>query len=536
MALVNPMPQQGTTAPAVRRWSADWGVAQNNSIDDLLRLRAETDPNWELLRWRGGAMTISELDRRVDTLACGLSSLGVKFDTPVVLMMGNHVDHIVSIFALARLGAVNVPINPSHKGGSLTYLMQDSQARFCICDAECLAQIEKALGSNMDSVTRIVRGQPDAAKTVHFANVAAGSSTLSSQCAVAAEDCAVLLYTSGTTGMPKGVPMSDSMIRAAAIGCLELSGVERGSVLHFWDPLYHVFGLESLLLALIEPAHLVLVPRFSASRFWEECAEFGVTHIHFVGSILPILLKQPPGPRDRAHSVRIAWGGGCPSSIWEEFETRFGLHIREGYGLTETSSFCLINTDQVRGSVGRALAYFNVAVVDENGTPVPAGQHGQIAVRARRDGVLFTRYLNRPEATEEALQDGWFRTGDIAYCDADGNFYFIGRLKNMIRRRGENISAAAVEDVVGRHPLIEECALIPVPSEVGEDDLKLFIRLSGPDILEPKTFWSWCAEVLPTHMLPDYAVIVEEFEKTPTQRIRKELLPKTTPECWIKPK
>lgn len=511
--------------------SADWGIADSRSVDQLLRLRAQTHPDWQYIRWHDGSLTFRAFEQRVDHLARGLAAHGLKQGDHVAVMMDRHIDHIASIFALARLGAVNVPINPQHKGRSLEFLLSDSDPAYCLVDVQFSDQLQAAMPSTATSLL-VERGGTSSELSIRFEALTHGNTDPISPRTIAPADTAVLLYTSGTTGMPKGVPMSDSMMRASAIGCLELSGISEGSVLHFWDPLYHVFGVETLILAVMAPAQIALVRRFSASRFWNECREFGATHIHYVGSILPILLKNPETASDRDHTVHTAWGGGCPKSIWDQFETRFGCQVREGYGLTETSSFCLVNTNGPTGSVGKPLAYFEVDVLDDNGTSQPDGCQGQLAVTPTRDGVLFTGYRNRPDATDEALAGKRFLTGDIGLRDHDGYYYFVGRQKNMIRRKGENISADAIEDVVGQHSDVEECAVIAVPSDIGEDELKLFVLPKSDTSPTYEAVWKWCQDNLSSYMIPRFISMIDQFEKTPTHRIRKELLSTDTADCW----
>jgi crotonobetaine/carnitine-CoA ligase len=311
--------------------------------------------------------------------------------------------------------------------------------------------------------------------------------------------------------------------------------MQPGSVLHFWDPIYHVFGAEVLVLALMVPVTLHMVPRFSASRFWTEVRDAGASHIHFVGGVLQLLLKQPPSDLDRSHGARIAWGGGCPRDVWAAFEARFGIEIREGYGMTETSSFSTINPGGSRagklGSIGTAVDYFRVEVVDDLGQPCAPGQPGEIRVAETEPGVLTTGYYANPEATAGALRDGWLYTGDIAEMDADGFITYHGRKKDSLRRRGENISAWEVERVVNDHPEIAESALIGVKNEIGDEDLKLFVRRIGGSTLDGATLLSWCADRMARFQVPRLVRFVDDFRKTPTQRIQKQFLSAAMDDC-----
>ena len=283
-----------------------------------------------------------------------------------------------------------------------------------------------------------------------------------------ADEPFAIMYTSGTTGRPKGVLVSHRMLRLAGEAAALVSAARDGDVLYVWEPLFHIGGAQMIVLPLIRDVTLVVAERFSASRFWADLQACGATHMHFLGGILQILLKQPPGPLDRTHGVRIAWGGGCPRDVWEPFETRFGVEIRECYGMTECSSFTTANLDGTVGSVGKPLPWFDVALVDLAGKPVAGGERGEMVVRERLPGALTRGYFNDPDATAKAFRDGAFHTGDLASHDAAGNLYFHGRMTDSVRVRGENVAAAEVEDVARKHPAVEDCVMIGVAADVGE--------------------------------------------------------------------
>jgi crotonobetaine/carnitine-CoA ligase len=320
--------------------------------------------------------------------------------------------------------------------------------------------------------------------------------------------------------------MTDRMLRASALGSIWIGDIHPGSVLHFWDPIYHVFGSEVLVLSLMVPVTLALVPRFSASRFWSEVREYGATHVHFVGGVLQLLLKQPPSSDDRSHGAMIAWGGGCPVGIWREFEERFGMQIREGYGMTETSSFSTINTAGKLGSIGKAVDYFEVEIVDDSGAVTRPREVGEIRVAENERGVMVARYHKDTETTATTIRDGWLYTGDLAYRDEDGFIFFLGRKKDSLRRRGENISAWEVERVINDHPAVEESALIGVTNELADEDLKLFVKLKPDQQLSAADLLLWCQPRLATFQIPRFVAFVDEFPKTPTQRIQKQFLSK----------
>ena len=287
-----------------------------------------------------------------------------------------------------------------------------------------------------------------------------------------------------------------------------------------------------LVLPLIRKVTLAVAERFSASRFWADASAMGATHIHYLGGILQMLLKQPPAPTDRRHGVRVAWGGGCPRDVWGPFEARFGAAIRECYGMTECSSITTMNLSGTIGSVGKSVPWLDVAIVGATGSPVGIGERGEIVVRERLPGALTRGYYRDPDATFSSFRDGAFRTGDVGSWDAVGNMYFHGRMGDSVRVRGENVTAAEVEEVARMHPAIEDCAMIGVAADVGEGEIKLFVALKGDTHLAAHELSEWLSMRLARFQRPRYIAVVGQFERTPSQRIMKHKLSLRTDDAW----
>ncbi|WP_206958079.1 AMP-binding protein [Trinickia acidisoli] len=505
----------------------------DDNIPKLLRDCAKRSPEHVFCRSDTETLTYATLNERVNHLANGLSRMGAAAGTRVAVMLAHHIDHALAFFALCKIGAVQVPINVHLKGAGLEHVLTHSEPEFVIADrcySDALAPIIERM-----RVRVIWRGDVEGAADSdgNFACAASHPSAAEPAFDASDADLRAILYTSGTTGPAKGVQMTDRMYRAAALGSSWIGSIEPGSVLHFWDPIYHVFGSEVLVMALMQPITLAFVPRFSASGFWGEAKKFQATHLHFVGGVLQLLLKQPPSDLDRCHAVKVAWGGGAPVDVWRAFESRFGVLVREGYGMTETSSFSVINVDGRVGSIGKAVDYFTVEVVDEGGRCVPPGAIGEIRVSQREPGTMTPGYYRNPEKTAEVIRDGWLYTGDLARQDDEGFFYFLGRKKDSLRRRGENVSAWEVENVVNGHPCVEESALIGVQNEFGDEDLKIFLKLKADvPAFSPDEFVSWCQARMAKFQVPRFVVVVDDFPKTPTQRVQKTMLSQRIDDCW----
>jgi crotonobetaine/carnitine-CoA ligase len=277
---------------------------------------------------------------------------------------------------------------------------------------------------------------------------------------------------------------------------------------------------------------LAIVDRFSATRFWQQVRSCHATHVHYLGGILQILLKQPPESTDRDHQVRVFWGGGCRPEQWRRFEERFGISIRECYGMTEASSITTGNELGIVGSVGRTMPWFSIEIQDVSQRPIPRGERGEIVVKPLQDGPLFAGYFRDQDATTTALRNGILYTGDVGSIDELGNLHFYGRMRDSVRSRGENVSAWEVESVAAAHPAIEECAMIGVLADVGEQDIKLFVKLKPGSVLDLADLSTWLAARLAPYQVPKYYARVDGFERTPSERIIKHLLSEVPTNDW----
>jgi crotonobetaine/carnitine-CoA ligase len=289
-------------------------------------------------------------------------------------------------------------------------------------------------------------------------------------------------------------------------------------------PLFHINAqAHTVLPAIYRGTTIALIEQFSASRYWRQLADLGATVCNLLAAMIPILMKQPPSPDDRSHRVRIAACAATPPDLWRAFEERFGLTIIEGYGLTETTGFCVANPrDAVRvGTFGKPMPGFELAIVGADDTPLPAGVPGEIVIRPQREHLIMMGYYRQPEQTATALRGGWFHTGDLGQLDEAGYAVFIDRLKQSIRRRGENISSWEVERAVNAHPAVLESAAIGVPSELGEEEVKVVVVLRPGATLDPLDLVRWCEERLAYYAVPRYIEFRESLPKTATERVEK---------------
>lgn len=470
-------------------------------------------------------MTTGQLDSDSRRVAAALDRWGIRRGDRVAVMMANCPEFLAVWFGIVRLGAIEVPVHSAYRGPLLEHILAESEARILFCDAEFVERLSDVITPRLERV--VVRGaargtMPSALPHDALAELPHTPARVPLD-ACQPNDVSCLLYTSGTTGPSKGVVLSHSANLALANANVALMEYTSDDVLYTAFPLFHVNAkFTSVVSTLLTGAQLVLDDRFSASTFWERMRDESVTSFNYMGTMLMVIAKQAAGPRDRDHGVSRCYGGGCPPTLWEPFETRFGVRLHEHYGMTEIG-IATQNTRVVRraGSIGRAAPTFDVRVADEHDVEVPIGNVGEIQVRPRQPGIMLREYWKRPDATIEATRNLWFHTGDRARMDADGYFYYVDRLKDSIRRRGENVSSFEVESVIDAFPAVVESAAYGVPSELGEDDVMVAVVAADAAGFDPRALIAHCERQLAYFAVPRYVRVVERLPKTASERVQK---------------
>ena len=510
-------------------------MLSQKTIRELLETRARETPEAVYAIDGETKIKFRSLNERVSCLANGLNDLGIIPGQRVAVVFGNHPDHIITFFALAKLGAVWVPVNTKLRGASLEFIVEQSAPSSIIADVEYWSHLKPILtGRAIENlIVRNLNSEVKMPPAVDFADLARGDAALPPPYRVSRmDDVRAIFFTSGTTGPPKGAPLTEKMLTTCAKAAGTAADVQAGDVFLLWEPIYHTSGAQMCLLALQEQATLAIVPRFSASRFWDQIRKYRVTKLHYLGGVIDILMKQSPDTKDRDHAVQLAFGAGCHENVWKDFEQRFGITIREVYGMTETSCFTTLNRSGKVGSIGKPYPYFDMRVVDDNNRPVTTGKCGEIVLKEKEPGLIVREYLGKPAGSESVQQDVWFHTGDLARRDEEGDFYYVGRKKDSIRRRGENISAWEIERILNSHPSIEESAAVGLDAEIGEQDVLVFIKSTSGQDIDALDVIKWCEPRMPYYQIPRYIQFVDQFEKTPTQRIIKDLLSHDKQNCW----
>jgi crotonobetaine/carnitine-CoA ligase len=517
---------------------------ENLVVGDLLSRQAEVYRTETFLRFRQGDVSYAEVDEMANRMAQGLISLGVSPGHHVTIMLPNGPDIVHVVFALAKLGAVAVPVNTDYHSELLRHVLHSSDSKTLIID-EMYADRIPRLAARLPHLERLVlcgdgagvASQSSLGKpSVAMASLL-GEGSERPRVEVSFSDLQAIMFTSGTTGPSKGVMVSHAHALTCSLDSLNF--LDRwGKTSYCPLPLYHASALwDGVFSALLCGGAVAVIDRFSSSRFWDDVRGFNAQVAMSVFSMIPILLKAPPGPRDKDHPLEMFYVG--KSVLDEPLRERFGVRSVESYSATEVGLPIASPYGEWRmGSCGQVHdELFEVAVVDERDFKVGPGEPGELVVRPKQPSIVTAGYYGAPEATAECFRNMWLHTKDRVWYDEDGYFYFMDRMRDAIRRRGENISAFGLECEVNLHPSVLECAAIGVPSELGEDDVKLAVVVRPGASLEPAELVEFCRENLPRFMVPRYVEFVDSLPRTPTDKIAKYMLRAQgdsgiTPDTW----
>lgn len=458
--------------------------------------------------------------------AQALVDAGIRPGDRVALMCSNRPEFLQVYLGCAWLGAIAVPINTALRGFQLSHIFRNSRPALLVVEAQFVDAIESVeAGVDLPPRTWIV-GAAAAAVDARLSAVplpALGAAAPAG--AVRPGDTVAILYTSGTTGPAKGVCCPQAQLFWWGIYSARALGIREGDVLFTTLPLFHTNALNAFYQALLNGCTYVLEPKFSASGFWAAAQRHKATVGYLLGAMASMLLAQPKNANDKAHRLRVALGGGVPPQIHGPFLERFGVPLVDGYGSTETN-FVFAGTipSDRPGTMGYLAEGIEARIVDENDSALADGQAGELVLRAREPFAFATGYFGMPEKTVEAWRNLWFHSGDRVVRDADGHYRFIDRMKDSIRRRGENVSSWEVEQTIQSHPAVAACAIYPLPSELGEDEVAAAILLEPGQSLEPVDIVRHCEGQIAYFAIPRYVRILSQMPLTENGKIKKGML------------
>lgn len=501
------------------------------SLGEFLEIVVSANPDKVFVEIAGQQITYGEFYSRCRRAAAMFHGLGIRRGDRVCIFLPNVPEVLYTWFGLALIGGITVTVNTAYRRDEMAFILNNAEASALVAHDSLSDVATRAADLAPCVQRRLIVGDNPSDGWISYAQLLADSPELTELPEVSPTDISMLQYTSGTTGNPKGVQVTHQMYVSAGQGFALWTQATPDDRFFTCLPYFHANAqYYSTMGTLASGATLVVQDRFSASRFWRQVRDARATVVNFIGMMMPVLAKNDPRPDDHDNTVRLFYGSPAFSpELLSDFEERFGTDIIVGFGMTET---CYGTIETIRGerrpnSSGQPRqhpdpAFANtVRIVDDAGAPVPNGQPGEIAIR---NPATMTGYWRNEAETSVSLRDGWLFTGDLGWLDDDNYLYFVDRKKDVIRRRGENISSQEVEDVIKSHEHVLDCAIIAVPSELGEDEVKAYITPRPGESVQPEAVIYWCAEHLAYFKVPRYIEIREELPRTPSLRVRKDVL------------
>ena len=491
------------------------------NIGTLLATAAAEVPDKVALHFIANDQTFTyrALNEKVNKAANGLVALGIGYKTHVALMMPNTPEWPVTWLALARLGAVCIPINIRYTTRELQFAIDDAEVTHLVVDQQHLSIVGELNGIPLESV--LVTGKTKAGQLSWDDVVANGDTNFAPPHVPALDDLMNIQYTSGTTGLPKGCLLTQRYWLTCAKVHAGADGLEHQNILSS-NPYFYMTPQWLTLMALFRRGTLFVATHRSGAKTMEWIRKY---RIHFC-LLSKIVFDQPPSPQDTENEITKIAVYGFPKHEHAELERRFNFVAREAFGMTEIGSGLFVPPEATHmtgsGSAGLAAPFRECRIADMDGRTLPTGEAGELLFRG--PGML-QGYLRSPDANATGFHDDWFRTGDLARQDENGFIYIVGRIKDMVRRAGESVSAREVEQVLAELPQIEEAAVVPVPDPLRGEEVKAYIRLKEgvtPEDLPLSTILDHCSRNLAVFKVPRYLEYrTADFPRTPSGKIRK---------------
>ena len=515
-------PDRTPAARLVDELARDFAPAER-TVPAMLARQTERYAEKPLVSSGGQSWTYAQALAEAGRFGATLRAAGIERGDRVALICSNRLDFLRAFLGCAWIGAVSVPINTASRGHQLQHILSNSAARLLI--------VEGAFAGNLDHLDMAALPLEtiwtiDAETPLRFGKIVSAPVPTSTDICEAEtmrpRDMLTILYTSGTTGPSKGVCCPHAQYFWWGANTAALLGLGRADVLQSTLPLFHTNALNTFFQALLMGVSVTYEKRFSASDFYAALKRSDATATYVLGAMVPILLSRPRGPEERAHRVTVALAPGVPARFHTEFTERTGIHLIDGWGSTETNFVLGTTTDKTRpGTMGPVFDGFQARVVDGDDNDVPDGTPGELLVRADQPYAFATGYFGAPEKTVEAWQNLWFHTGDRVIREADGYYRFVDRIKDAIRRRGENISSFEVEQVLLSHPAVAIAAAFPVRSSLAEDEVMVAVVLHPGQSLAALDLIKYCEPLLPYFAVPRYVEFVETLPTTENGKVQK---------------
>jgi crotonobetaine/carnitine-CoA ligase len=498
-----------------------------DTIRSLFEKSATTTPEKIFFVFKDQEITYQEFLGSAKKVSNGFLSLNVAKRDRVAILLPNCVEFPYAWLGANMIGAVMVPVNARFVENEIKYILEHSGAKILVTSNEYLQTVEN-IRNELPALATVLNIDGPAQNAVPFADLLTNTPDLAPVEIEGGKDLAVILYTSGTTGAPKGCMATHDYFVNLSYAQAELFGLTADDRVLTAQPFYYMDPQWNTLMAMTRNATVVVSEKFSTSRFWDEVRRYGITCFYCIGSMTSFLYNMPPSPLDKEHKLRLVQTSGISPRIHKDWEERFNVPVYEVYASTETTLDIAVplGTDRKVGTacIGKPVWYREAKVVDENDVEVARGEVGEIVLK-KGQGMMLGYYKDEA-ATQQAFRGGWFHSGDLGYIDEDGDYHFAGRKKDIIRRGGENISAASIEQVLMTHPAILDAAAIPVPDSIRGEEVKVYVVPRPGSTLSYEEIVKFSELNLGTFKLPRYIELRDSLPKTPSERVQKEKLKK----------
>lgn len=505
---------------------------ESTPLTNLLAERARELPDQICVRQVGGEdRTFAQMWERVRHWAALVESLGVEPGDRVLTMSPASILALELWLGSAAAHAIEVPVNTQYVGNLLTHVFKDSESALLLCSERYLDAVSTADLASTSLTTIVVVDADHVEVDIPGCRVLAAGPLLDSLAPLAEVvpsnpwDISTIIYTSGTTGPAKGVLVPWAQLHETMMGCAPARTLRKPECVFYAPyPPFHVTGKGPFYSTVMGGGVTVLRERFDTNSFWDDIEAFKCTFTLLVGALAGFLYHQPESPNDASNSLEAVLFSPWIAEV-EDFKRRFGVEAYSSFNMTEISSPIVAGWDDEPivnpKSCGRGRPGFDLQLVDDLDFEVPVGTPGELIVRSSKPWTLMAGYWKNPEATVSAWRNQWFHTGDLFVQDEGGNFIYLDRKKDSIRRRGENISSADVEKEVTSHPAVLESAAVAIADPVNDEEIKVFVVKQPGSDLNELDLVEFLRGKLPRFMVPRFVEFVEELPKTPTQKVRK---------------
>ena len=491
----------------VEDWAARWGEREMvREVESARRL------------------TFAQFNTLVNRFADGMLRRGISPGDYVGIMLDNCIEYLVASYAMKKLGAVEVSMNINFRGPALVRMLNLTGLTVLVTEAKYAPAIADVT-AELSALTHIIAVDEftaDLGFSVERFQAVYTSRVENCASAASQTDIALILFTSGTTGVSKGCEIPHRSSIRAAESMIEAFQIKKDDVVYSPYPLFHCAASQyDCLAAWLVGGRAVIRKGFSRRNFWQDVNDHQATWFMLLGSVMQLLWSNQPSAAERSHNMRFMWGTPLPIDH-QAWEARFNLKLARGggYGSTDAGSVALPMWDKV--NAGKVLSRYQVRIVDEQDRDLPPGAPGELIVREVEPGVMAQSYLGQPEVTAETWRDGWFRTGDLCKLDAVGDLFWLSRLKERIRVKGEMVSAYEIEEVVLNHPDIADCSVLGLPDGTGEETVHVAVQLKeGAEALNIAALNAFCEAKMSRFMLPTSLSLHDPLPQTPSGKVAK---------------